>query len=178
MKPKVKAIYTLYRHGKLTKAQVHASVPGSTDGGGVQDHHGRGVHGMTEVICAALTGFCAIVCAVIASQASKREKREKTEQERLDRRAEQRAKEGRLQLAMIDANCKLTVGVAMALKRGHCNGEVEQGLAAIQKTQRDYEQLEEHFKKWRKNNMKNENRKPGSRCLRRCQRASVATVRR
>ena len=27
MKPKVKAIYTLYRHGKLTKAQVHASVP-------------------------------------------------------------------------------------------------------------------------------------------------------
>lgn len=42
---------------------------------------------------------------------------------------------------MIDANCKLTVGVAMALKRGHCNGEVEQGLAAIQKTQRDYEQF-------------------------------------
>lgn len=27
MKPKVKAIYTLYKHGKLTKAQVHASVP-------------------------------------------------------------------------------------------------------------------------------------------------------
>ena len=81
---------------------------------------------MTEVICAALTGFCAIVCAAIASQASKREKR---------------AKEGRLQLAMIDANCKLTVGVAMALKRGHCNGEVEQGLAAIQKTQREYEQF-------------------------------------
>ena len=54
----------------------------------------------------------------IASQASKREKREKEEQERINRRAEQRAKEGRLQLAMIDANCKLTVGVAMALKRG------------------------------------------------------------
>ena len=27
MKPKVKAIHTLYKHGKLTKAQVHASVP-------------------------------------------------------------------------------------------------------------------------------------------------------
>lgn len=37
---------------------------------------------MTEVICTALTGFCAIVCAAIASQASKREKREKEEQER------------------------------------------------------------------------------------------------
>lgn len=43
---------------------------------------------MTEVICAALTGFCAIVCAAIASQASKREKREKEEQERINRRAE------------------------------------------------------------------------------------------
>ena len=96
---------------------------------------------MTEVICTALTGFCAIGCAALASQASKREKREKEEQERINRRAEQRAKEGRLQLAMIDANCKLTVGVAMALKRGHCNGEVEQGLAAIQKTQREYEQF-------------------------------------
>ena len=27
MKPKVKAIYTLYKHGKLTKAQVRDSVP-------------------------------------------------------------------------------------------------------------------------------------------------------
>ncbi len=27
MNPKVKAIYTLYRHGKLTRAQVRASVP-------------------------------------------------------------------------------------------------------------------------------------------------------
>ena len=27
MKAKVKAIYTLYRHGKLTRAQVRASVP-------------------------------------------------------------------------------------------------------------------------------------------------------
>lgn len=27
MKAKVKAIYTLYKHGKLTKAQVRASVP-------------------------------------------------------------------------------------------------------------------------------------------------------
>lgn len=96
---------------------------------------------MTEVICAALTGFCAIVCAAIASRASKREKREKAEKERIEHRAEQRAKEGRLQLAMINANCQLTVGVAMALKRGHCNGEVETGLAAIEKTTKEYEQF-------------------------------------
>ena len=29
----------------------------------------------------------------------------------------------------------------MALKRGHCNGEVEQGLAAIKRTQHEYEQF-------------------------------------
>ena len=95
---------------------------------------------MTEVICAALTAFCAIVCVAIAIRRLSA-RSEKEEQERINRRAEQRAKEGRLQLAMIDANCKLTVGVAMALKRGHCNGEVEQGLAAVQKTQHDYEQF-------------------------------------
>ena len=42
---------------------------------------------------------------------------------------------------MIDAECKLTVGVAMALKRGHCNGEVEAGLAAVQKTTKEYERF-------------------------------------
>lgn len=33
MKPKVKAIYTLYRHGKLTKAQGACVCAGSADGG-------------------------------------------------------------------------------------------------------------------------------------------------
>ena len=74
----------------------------------------------TEVICTIITGAVGIICAAMA---------------------EQRAKEGRLQLAMINANCQLTVGVAMALKRGHCNGEVEAGLAAIEKTTKEYEQF-------------------------------------
>ena len=42
---------------------------------------------------------------------------------------------------MINANCQLTVGVAMALKRGKCNGEVEQGLAAIENATKEYEQF-------------------------------------
>lgn len=96
---------------------------------------------MVEILCAIIAAVAAIICAAMAAQSSKREKREQAEQERIDRRAEQRAKEGRLQLAMLDANCRLTVGVAMALKRGHCNGEVEQGLAAINRTQHEYEQF-------------------------------------
>lgn len=95
----------------------------------------------TEVICTIITGVVGIICAAMAAQSSKREKKAKEETERVDRRAEQRAKEGRLQLAMINANCQLTVGVAMALKRGKCNGEVEQGLAAIEKTTKEYEQF-------------------------------------
>ena len=70
---------------------------------------------MVEILCAFIAAVAAIICAAMAAQSSKREKREQAEQERIDRRAEQRAKEGRLQLAMLDANCRLTVGVAMAL---------------------------------------------------------------
>lgn len=47
-------------------------------------------------------------------------------------------KEGRLQLKMMDANSRLTVGVAMALKHGHANGEVEEGLKAIEEAEKEY----------------------------------------
>ena len=53
---------------------------------------------------------------------------------------------------MIAANLKLTVGVAMVLKHGHTNGEVEEGLAAVEAANSDYTKfLEdlalEHIKK-------------------------------
>ena len=72
-----------------------------------------------------------MICACIAHRTGQREKRE-------DERAEQRAKEGRLQLKMSEANNKLTIGIAMALKTGHANGEVEAGLKAVQDAQNDY----------------------------------------
>ncbi|MCM1218112.1 MAG: hypothetical protein NC548_26800 [Lachnospiraceae bacterium] len=86
---------------------------------------------MTEVICTAITAAATIICAFIAHTTSQREKRE-------DERAEQRAKEGRLQLKMSEANNKLTIGVAMALKTGHANGEIEAGLKAVEDAQNDY----------------------------------------
>ena len=53
---------------------------------------------------------------------------------------------------MIAANLKLTVGVAMVLKHGHANGEVEEGLGAIDATNSDYAKFlknlaHEHIKK-------------------------------
>lgn len=92
----------------------------------------------TQIICTLLTAMSTIACAFVAAHFSKIDKRSKERDAIAEKRAEQRAKEGKLQLSMLDANCKLTVGVAMALKRGHCNGEVEEGLKAVEETQAEY----------------------------------------
>lgn len=86
---------------------------------------------MIEIICAAIAAAATIICAVIASGQKKRDAKEEL-------RAEQRSKEGRLQLKMIDANAKLTIGVALALKNGHANGEVEEGLKAVEEANNEY----------------------------------------
>nr|DAO92563.1 MAG TPA: hypothetical protein [Caudoviricetes sp.] len=89
-------------------------------------------------IGALISAASAIACALIAAWSNRRAKDDKAQRERVEARAAQRAKEGRLQLEMLHANSKLTVGVAMALKRGHCNGEVEAGLEAIKKADQAY----------------------------------------
>lgn len=86
---------------------------------------------MTEIICASITASATVICAFMAAQSKKMSEKE-------DARAEQRIKEGRLQLEMMDANNKLTIGIAMALKHGHANGEVEEGLSAVKEAQREY----------------------------------------
>lgn len=86
---------------------------------------------MVEIICAVIAAASTIICAFIAAEQKKRDAKEEI-------RAEQRAKEGRLQLKMLDANAKLTIGVAMALKHGHANGEVEEGLKAVEEANDEY----------------------------------------
>ena len=93
---------------------------------------------MVNVLCAAIAAVATIICAWIAAENKKAgERREKKDAE-VDARAKQRAKEGRLQLQMIAANSELTIGVAMALKNGHANGEVEKGLEAVQAANKEY----------------------------------------
>lgn len=89
---------------------------------------------MIEIICAVIAAAATIICARIAAEGKKRDARE-------DARSEQRAKEGRLQLKMLDANTKLTIGVAMALKHGRANGEVEEGMAAVEEARNEYLQF-------------------------------------
>lgn len=107
---------------------------------------------MTKMICAVVTTAATFICVRIASKSSRDEKVRKIDEVKAQKRADQRSKEARLQLAMIAANSKLTVGVAMALKHGHTNGEVEEGLAAVEAANSDYTKfLEdlalEHIKK-------------------------------
>ena len=93
---------------------------------------------MTEIICAGVAALATIICAWIAANTAKAEKVRKTDEAKAEQRSNQRNKEARLQLAMIAANSKLTVGVAMALKHGHTNGEVEEGLAAVETANSEY----------------------------------------
>lgn len=79
-----------------------------------------------------------IICAWIASENKKYEANREEQDKLAAARAAQRAKEARFQLQMINANGQLTVGVAMALKHGHCNGEVEAGLAAVHEANTEY----------------------------------------
>lgn len=93
---------------------------------------------MVEIICAFVAAAATVICAWIASVTNKQTKEQKKRDEEEDTRSAQRAKEARLQLQMISANSQLTVGVAMALKNGHCNGEVESGLEAVQTANQEY----------------------------------------
>lgn len=83
------------------------------------------------VITALISATATIIVACISKNVKDQTKR--SEEEQL-----LRAKEAKLQLKMQHANSKLTVGVAMALKRGHCNGEVEEGLRAVNEADAEY----------------------------------------
>lgn len=90
----------------------------------------------TAVICAVISAISAILCAYVASAVKKSRAEE-------EKRAERRKKEAMLSLQMASANAALTVGVAWALKRGHCNGEVEEGLARVKEAQEAYTRFEQ-----------------------------------
>lgn len=97
-----------------------------------------GVFDMVNIICALIAAAATVICGWIAANTAKAEKTRKEDEVKQEKRSEQRSKEARLQLAMIAANSALTVGVAMALKHGHTNGEVEEGLAAVENANAEY----------------------------------------
>lgn len=93
---------------------------------------------MVNVICAVIAAAATIICAVIAAENRKDGEQRKKQEERQEELARERTKEAYLQLAMIAAISDLTVGVALALKNGRTNGEVETGLAAVRQAKLEY----------------------------------------
>lgn len=92
----------------------------------------------TEVICTAITAVATMVCSALGVIVSKRSKEQLEFEKRSEERANARAKEGKLNLAMLNANSQLTCSIAEALRDGKCNGNVTEGLKVVREAQREY----------------------------------------
>ena len=85
---------------------------------------------MLIIVCTVFSGLVAVLCVYLTARNEKYQKK-------AEQRAKQRSKEGNLMLSMVHAIAKLSVGNALALKRGVVNGELEEGLAAVEDAKRN-----------------------------------------
>ncbi len=85
----------------------------------------------SPIIVAIITGWYSV-------KQSRVQKQIEVRQEEADQRAKLRKKESLLSMKMASANTKLTIGVAMALKHGHANGEIEEGMKAVNEAEEEY----------------------------------------
>lgn len=93
---------------------------------------------MWEFIGTCVTAFATITCAIIAFTSNRQARVTKEEKERNEKRSKRRLIESRLSLELMNANCALTVGTALAVKRGHANGELDEGLKQVEAARKKY----------------------------------------
>lgn len=91
---------------------------------------------MAEYIIPALA---TIVVAIIEAIAARERKRARKRDEAASLRADQRAEESRLSMAMMSATLQLSVVTANALTGGHNNGNVEAARLAAQDAETRYQ---------------------------------------
>lgn len=92
-----------------------------------------------ELLCVIVSSCSTIICGLIAVR-SEKSARSIQEQRELDmKQEERRIRESMLSLKLMNANCELTVGTALAVKRGYANGELESGIKAVKEAQKEYE---------------------------------------
>lgn len=100
---------------------------------------------MVQVVCTAITALATIMVAFVQYKANKEKKEyEHKTQEMLKKRQHQhdiRVRESRLSMDMMHATAKLCVGTALAIKRGHANGELDEGLKYVDKAVIEYEKF-------------------------------------
>lgn len=88
-----------------------------------------------------ISAAAVVIVAIIEWRASQDRKLMKQAQEEERIRAEQREKENRLSMQMLDATLQLSVVSANALTGGHNNGNVEAARKAAEETSRAYRQF-------------------------------------
>lgn len=95
------------------------------------------MNGYGEIVSA----LAAIIVAVIEWRANNDRKLMKQAQDEEKIRFEQREKENRLSMQMLDATMQLSVVLANALTGGHNNGNVEAAKKAAEETSKVYKQF-------------------------------------
>lgn len=86
----------------------------------------------TELVCTIISGICTIIVAYISTNNAKHIKKS-------EERAKVRTEAQFIQMKMQSANTKLTDAVAVAIKRGYANGEVEEAQKQVEEAEAEYE---------------------------------------
>lgn len=98
-----------------------------------------------EIICCLITAGATSLCGYLAYLSNKEHKSAESSRKVAEERAEERKKESLLSLRLMNANCSLTVGTAMAIKHGRCNGEMEQGLKDVEDAMKEYQEFHDRI---------------------------------
>lgn len=93
---------------------------------------------MVDLLGNVVTSFATIICAYIAYRSNRDAKVAKKDAAQAERRNQRKLQESRLSLKLMNANCALTVGTALAIQRGKANGELEEGLKQVAEAQKEY----------------------------------------
>ena len=83
----------------------------------------------------------AVSSVIVALLVFYMERRQKRSDDATKQHAEARKQESLLSLEMLQASNSLAYSVAMALKRGHCNGEVESAVTEYQTAKEKYDRF-------------------------------------
>lgn len=95
---------------------------------------------MEEIVLRALwTVLPGIVVGIVMAVWNKRQKER---DERADEKERERVRSELLRISLLVATAQLSYAVAMAVKRGRPNGEIEVGVAQYEKSMEEFRQFE------------------------------------
>lgn len=92
----------------------------------------------SPLLVATITGIFSVRQAKVQRDIKENQKIIEQKQIEAEKRGMMRKHEYLLAIKMADANTQLTIGVAQALKTGHANGEIEEGMKAVTEVRKEY----------------------------------------